>query len=335
MLLILVSFAMASPDVTAAIRAETTGPNYALLSAADHHDAKAITTDEAVLSATPFFQAECAGPNDTYCGTALVATCADLVELAGLNHGDIGRCHDDRVSTIGDAEDVPPAGNLHFTYDWPTPGAFTTPAAKDAIQLRATRHSAVDEFSPSWLIPPALAGTSLDTGLRYFLRVDPGLDHIEQLRSRFPDSSIDTLTGGPETYRTAMQTKLLLQLATALAAGAAISGMLLVLIDDARRRAEISRRLTALGIAPRTIRSAAAAQYAIPILLGTPVAALLGILSLYAYIGGTTPSDNFGTAPTTIALHTALLGSVTALLCAAPSIYTLGRTHHSQSKIMN
>lgn len=328
MLLIVVGWLMSSAEIATAVAANTTGPNYVLLTATPEQMAQ-VQSDPRVLRAAPLLQAECVAATDEFCGSALVATCAELRFLSAV---EVDGCRDDVVSRLevhvrGEplraAPTLPAGERLRLTYDLPVPGSFTAPHPGADLTVEVPQVSALGEFVPDLLVPPELASPVPDRGVRLYAELPPGLDHHRALARSYPGLDVaGAKNTGPDTYQAAVRTRLVLNLAVALAAALALAGLLWGVADDGYRRRRTATSLTRLGVPLGVIRRAAVLQYVVPLVVGAPLGALLGVPLFAAFVGDLSSPEMFGATPLQTAAQVATVGLAGALVVAVVAAVT-------------
>lgn len=295
----------AGPLTAASIRAETDGPNLALVTADAPLDADDIP--EGTLGAVPLRIADC---QDSTCFGVLVATCADARVLAGAETP----CAPGGIAELTD--EPGPAPGTSLVLDDGSVLTLSTTARSEA--LPATASVAGQRLSS--IVDPAVLTSPPPPASRTVVMLAPGNDRITALADamslRSPGVAVTSITGGPEEYRRAMAYRLAIYAAIGCALLAAVIGLLLASTDRALERRDLAADLQVLGMPHGLVRRALVVEQAAPLVVLVPAAAAIGAAASIAMLG----SPPAVTPPGLVALRTALCALVGTAALMGPVV---------------
>lgn len=290
-----------SGTAAATLRAETTGPNIALVDFPTEPSASTLAELRAqswVRSVDPVALFDAANG-----AKVLVASCD---AYRSLSAEPFARCVEGRVYSLS-SRGAQAAGHAVSVHALSSDDVFevVVPPVDEHESVLPRREAPTNIGGIDLLVPPdrlpELVGQA-----RWIVDLDPGNAHLIHLRELIPTAVAGTITGGgPEdlAWIRGLQTYLLGAAGAALVA--AMAGLVLVGVDRALERRDLVARMAQLGIPPRTMVRAHLVEQTLPVLTLVPLASALGTVLLFAE--GSLPARAWE-----LAARTAALASVTA-----------------------
>jgi hypothetical protein len=268
----------AGGEIARALRAESTGPNVVTLDGPGE-EVRVVADDPAVRRVFPFWVGDCA---DGSCHGVLVASCRDYASAVAPEEP--FECPDSADRAVL-TRNVPNLAGKTLE-----PGLYTEDAKSLTVPEGNRPALLVDgiPFPGGWeflaLLPAEWFGEQDVLTGRWLAVLSPGNANVVALQEKYDRLRVDPMTGGPEVYQQALSYRLVIYALFGSAILAAMSGLLLSMIDRMSEKRDLIGHLTSLGFPAKVIARSFAWEIGVPLVVGIPVACGIGALVMWAVV---------------------------------------------------